>query len=71
MNESNYVICNWCNQLATIIWVHGHGQCSICGVNIDECCKVEEANSLTSSLLVAPISNEDDGERKKEEKSER
>ena len=35
------VLCNWCNQPSTIIWVHGHGQCSVCGINIDECCKGE------------------------------
>ena len=24
-----------------VIWVYGHGQCSVCGYNIDECCNVE------------------------------
>lgn len=37
----NLDFCNWCNQPTTIIRVHGHGQCSFCGTNIDECCKGE------------------------------
>ena len=32
------IICLWCGQKSEIIWVHGHGQCSNCGYNIDECC---------------------------------
>jgi hypothetical protein len=35
------IICLWCNQKCEIIWVHGHGQCSNCGYNIDECCRGE------------------------------
>ncbi len=51
MKESqNIFICNWCNQPSTIIWVHGHGQCSICGYNIDECCRGE--NILCSEVSV-------------------
>lgn len=38
------VICNWCGNLVEIIWVHGHGQCSFCKTNIDECCKGETCN---------------------------
>ena len=34
-------ICLWCGQPNHIIWVHGHGQCSVCRYNIDECCKGE------------------------------
>lgn len=37
----NEIICLWCNQKSQIIWVHGHGQCSNCGYNIDECCRGE------------------------------
>jgi hypothetical protein len=48
MNEKLLRICNWCNQPAAIIWVHGHGQCSVCGINIDECCKGEEAFNLVA-----------------------
>jgi rRNA maturation protein Nop10 len=44
MNEKQTVICIWCNQPAVVIWVHGHGQCSVCGINIDECCRGEEAH---------------------------
>ncbi|MEP0862710.1 MAG: hypothetical protein HRF52_14855 [Ignavibacterium sp.] len=41
MEGKEKIICNWCNQPTTIIWVHGHGQCSACGYNIDECCRGE------------------------------
>ena len=41
MDNTQPVLCNWCKQPSIIIWVHGHGQCSVCGINIDECCKGE------------------------------
>jgi endonuclease III len=43
MQESNknMVRCPFCSQISHIIIVHGHGQCSLCGVNIDECCNGE------------------------------
>lgn len=40
-NSENLKICQWCGQPSQIIWVHGHGQCSSCGYNIDECCRGE------------------------------
>ncbi len=40
-------ICPWCNQLTEIIWIHG--QCGLCGVNIDECCRGEQCNNLTKA----------------------
>lgn len=30
--------------LASIVEVHGHGQCSVCGSVIDDCCQGECAN---------------------------
>jgi len=36
--------CDWCSQPSVIIWVHGHGQCSVCVINIDECCRGEHGN---------------------------
>ncbi|NUM60858.1 MAG: hypothetical protein HND39_04060 [Ignavibacteriota bacterium] len=50
MDKKYTIICNWCNQSASIIWVHGHGQCSVCRINIDECCRGEGAHPLTTSL---------------------
>jgi len=41
--------CPWCNQLTEIIWVHGHGQCILCWINIDECCRGEQGNNLTKT----------------------
>lgn len=40
-NFTSKTICNWCGQITEIVWVHGHGQCRICGTNIEECCKGE------------------------------
>lgn len=43
LNKNQYVLyCNWCGKPTTIIWVHGHGQCALCGINIDECCRGEQ-----------------------------
>ena len=44
MNDNLSHICNWCYQPSVIIWVHGHGQCSVCGINVDECCKGEQVD---------------------------
>lgn len=40
-NQQNKIICYWCGVPTQIIWVHGHGQCAHCGINIDECCRGE------------------------------
>ena len=52
MDKKQNIICNWCNQQTVIIWVHGHGQCSVCGINIDECCRGEEAHPPAPSLKI-------------------
>ena len=56
MNDIQSVICNWCNQTSDIIWVHGHGQCSVCGTNIEKCCRGEE-------IQISPINKEDKKEK--------
>lgn len=33
--------CQYCGQIAELIWVHGHGQCAACGINAEECCRGE------------------------------
>ena len=33
--------CLYCGHVAELIWVHGHGQCSNCGINTEECCRGE------------------------------
>ena len=43
------LICNWCGIPSKIIWVHGHGQCSYCGINIEECCKGEVCQPQNNS----------------------
>ncbi len=37
--------CPWCGQPTRVIYVHGHGQCELCGTNIDECCRGESSQS--------------------------
>ena len=34
-------VCGYCGNSTTLDWVHGHGECSICRTNIDECCSGE------------------------------
>lgn len=41
-------ICPWCGQVTNIIWVHGHGQCSVCGMITDERCRGEQYGSNDS-----------------------
>jgi hypothetical protein len=33
--------CVSCGQPENIIWVHGHGQCAYCKVNVQPCCSGE------------------------------
>lgn len=33
--------CTYCGAEAPLIWVHGHGQCAHCGINVQECCQGE------------------------------
>jgi hypothetical protein len=33
--------CNYCGSQAPLVWVHGHGQCANCGINVQECCQGE------------------------------
>jgi len=53
-NNENKSFCSWCRQPTEVIWVHGHGQCKHCGINIDECCRGEICASLKSN----PIENQ-------------
>lgn len=50
MERKEIFICDWCNQPSNIIWVHGHGQCSVCGYNVDECCRGESAECNNSNF---------------------
>lgn len=47
LKDDKIIICLWCGQSAQIIWVHGHGQCSSCGINIDECCRGEQCDNTS------------------------
>lgn len=37
--------CAYCGEEAPLVWVHGHGQCASCGINVQECCQGETCNS--------------------------
>lgn len=34
--------CSYCGIEAPLVWVHGHGQCAACGINVQECCQGEQ-----------------------------
>jgi len=60
MNKKYLLICNWCDQPTVIIWVHGHGQCSFCGINVDECCRGEE---VQHSIIKEENGNKDENNK--------
>lgn len=37
--------CPYCKSKKGTVWVHGHGQCANCRINIDECCRGETCNT--------------------------
>ena len=30
--------CPMCATVLQVIWIHGHGQCAKCGINVEPCC---------------------------------
>lgn len=50
----NRDMCHWCGMPTQIIWVHGHGQCASCGINIAPCCD--------GGLCDPPISSSDNSD---------
>ncbi|MBE7492568.1 MAG: hypothetical protein HS108_12535 [Planctomycetes bacterium] len=30
--------CLYCGFEGELVWVHGHGQCARCGINVEPCC---------------------------------
>ena len=42
--KENLLYCHYCAKHVETIWVHGHGQCPICKINIDECCRGEHCD---------------------------
>lgn len=61
LNEK--VRCMWCGFEGLLVWVHGHGQCSNCGINIDECCRGEACESKND--YKEENSNSKEGESRK------
>jgi hypothetical protein len=41
--------CPYCGRPTRLVHVHGHGQCELCGTNIDECCRGEQ-NALEEEV---------------------
>lgn len=37
--------CTYCGAKAPLVWVHGHGQCANCGINVQECCQGERCET--------------------------
>jgi hypothetical protein len=44
MQSKEINICPWCYRQTTLVWVHGHGQCTNCWINIDECRRGEQCD---------------------------
>lgn len=61
INEIKF-ICNWRNQPSTIIWVHGQGQCAVCGYNVGECCRGENADCLNPNSSEEKKETQTDGD---------
>ena len=40
--------CPACGQPESIVWVHGHGQCSYCKAVVDDCCQGETCSVMSS-----------------------
>lgn len=62
MNKNNsqqsIIICSWCGMQTKIVWVHGHGQCANCGINIEECCKGETCDPELITKINEKITGE-------------
>lgn len=46
--------CFNCGHVAPIIWVHGHGQCAHCKMNVAPCCDGATAEGCGLSNPAAP-----------------
>ena len=52
-------VCGYCGKSTTLDWVHGHGECSICRTNIDECCSGECSQEPIDEKTKMPIVQSD------------
>jgi hypothetical protein len=46
MQNEHQITFRWpyCGVMSYMVWVHGHGQCNHCKINVDECCRGEDAS---------------------------
>lgn len=51
MERRDITSCPWCGQNVTLIWVHGHGQCPNCRINVDECCRGEICSIVSTDQI--------------------
>lgn len=52
--------CPWCMKPIQIIWVHGHGQCGHCGINIQPCCDGLCSNEFNETKMEAAANKDKD-----------
>jgi len=52
INKTSKSICPRCGLSNHIICVKGQAQFSVCGYNIDECCKGETCNQTTEQNII-------------------
>jgi hypothetical protein len=52
INKTLKSICPWCGQPNHIMYVHRQAQFSVCGYNLDECCKGETCNQPTEQNII-------------------
>ncbi len=47
INSEGLSRCNYCGQITDTVRVHGHEQCTQCGINVEPCCDNEKAREET------------------------
>lgn len=57
IKDDKLTICSWCGQPAQITLVYRHGQCSLCGTNIDEYCRGEQCDNTLLQTNIPGINN--------------
>lgn len=57
-------LCRICGDVTDLVEVHGHSQCSRCGVLAEECCQGAAAPCSTPIIIAPPtkgVSQDDNG----------
>jgi len=48
-------LCQFCGNLSTLVHVHGHYQCSVCGTNALPCCDGDNCHTNEQLATAIPI----------------